>query len=129
MAHPLDNALPLALGDIIVSLTHNGRKYVFGPGVDQYPVGTPLWKINPLDDCNNVVKLAIIRSPGTNSNIETIRVRLNETYDPVYEKPDTDNRIFGAGDDFVDFVSYAFDPVNQANAFVSIVDDLFGNLF
>ncbi len=92
LAKPLDNAQPLKLGDIIVSLTRsNGVRTVFGPGVDQFPVGDPLWRINPLDNCNNVVELGIIRNPSVNSKIETIRVRLNQTYDPLYERPNTNN--------------------------------------
>ncbi len=92
LAHPLDNVQPLQLGDIIVSLTRsNGMKTVFGPGVDQYPVGYSLWRINPLNNCKNIVELGIIRNPSVNSRIETIRVRLNQTYDAIYERPENIN--------------------------------------
>ncbi len=107
LAHPLNNAKPLALGDIIVSLTLNGVRYVFGGGTNEVPVGLPLWKINPLDNKNNVVELEIIRNPNINSKLERIKVRLNQINNPVYERPNTNNKLLGS-------VGDALLPINDA---------------
>ncbi len=153
LATPLNNAQPLKLGDIIVSLTRsNGVRTIFGPGQDQFPVGEPLWKINPLDNCKNIVDLGIIRNPSVNSKIELIKVRLNQTYDPVYERPNTDNRTLGTVGDALQPITDAFNstisdayavnpflgavvqnsPLGGLNDIVNVVQDtanFFENLF
>jgi len=114
LAHPIDNSRPLTIGDIIISLTHNDVKTVFGSGTNQFAVGFPLWRINPSDNRNNIVTLEVIRNPKTNSRIETIKVRLNINYNPSTEKPPNTNTLLGFATQ--DLINQVANQTNLINA-------------